>query len=124
MAVLTGTGHDNRTYELTDANGFTLPEYAAELSHLTGKEVVYTEVTAEALTRALVAQGLPLAFATLFASCDVGISRGELADSSGDLARLIGRPVTSWRETLADAVRARGPATPASPAGSRRPEHA
>ena len=32
------------------------------------------------------------------ADVDRGISVGELADSSGDLARLIGRPVTPWRE--------------------------
>ncbi len=112
VAVLTGSGHENRVYELAGVPGFTLAEYAAELSRLTGKSVAYTELSAAALEEKLVpavaAHGAPAAFAAVMADCDVGISRGELADSSGDLARLIGRPVTPWRETLAAAVRALG----------------
>ena len=82
------------------------------MSRLTGKNVVYTDVSVEALVERLVpmvtAHGMPAAFAAVMADVDRGISVGELADSSGDLARLIGRPVTPWRETLAAAVRALG----------------
>ena len=106
ITVLTGSGHENRAYELTGDGNFTLPAYAAEISRLTGKTVVHTEVSPEALEQALVAAGLPAPFAAIMADCDVGISQGALTDPSGDLTRLIARPVTPWRETLAAAIKA------------------
>ena len=87
---------------------FTLTAYAAEISRLTGANVVSTEMLADALEHALAADGLPLQMAAVMADCDDAIARGDLAEASGELARLIGRPVTPWRETLAAAVRALG----------------
>jgi NAD(P)H dehydrogenase (quinone) len=43
---------------------------------------------------------VPGPYAEVLADSDVGASRGELNDASGDLRRLIGRPTTP----LADAV--------------------
>lgn len=107
VAVLTGTGHENRAYELAGAPAFTLAEYAAEVSRQSGRQVVYNDLTVEALTQALARAGLPEIVASTLADCDRGIERGELFDDAGELARLIGRPTTPWTETLAAALRAR-----------------
>lgn len=40
--------------------------------------------------------GVPGAFAEIIADSDLGIARGDLLVSSGDLRKLIGRPATSW----------------------------
>jgi NAD(P)H dehydrogenase (quinone) len=39
------------------------------------------------------------------ADADLGLSRGELFTSSGDLRRLIGRPATPLADAVADALR-------------------
>jgi NAD(P)H dehydrogenase (quinone) len=46
--------------------------------------------------------GVPEAFADILADSDLGIARGDLLVSTGDLRTLIGRPTTS----LGEAVRA------------------
>jgi len=106
VAVLTTAGHDNRSYELAGAPGFTLAEYAAEVARASGKPVVYTNLPVDGFAAALIQAGLPEGFAKILADCDAGIERGELADTSGDLARLVGRPSTPWQETVAAALRA------------------
>jgi len=102
VAVLTGKGHENRAYELAGDVPFTMPELAAELSKQAGKPIVYQDMPYEQYRAALVGAGLPPPYAELLADSDVGISRGDLDDATGDLSRLIGRPTT----TLAAAVKA------------------
>ncbi|MEV7857694.1 SDR family oxidoreductase [Streptomyces hirsutus] len=102
VAVLTGEGHENKTYELGGDEAWSLAEYAAELSRQTGKEIAYRQVTVEELTGILTGAGLPEPVAAVFAGVDVSIEKGELVVTSGDLARLAGRPTTP----LADAVTA------------------
>lgn len=102
VAVLTGEGHENKTYELGGDEAWSLAEYAAELSRQTGKEIAYRQVTVEELTGILTGAGLPGPVAAVFAGVDASIEKGELVVTSGDLARLAGRPTTP----LADAVTA------------------
>ncbi|MFF3927108.1 SDR family oxidoreductase [Streptomyces hirsutus] len=102
VAVLTGEGHENKTYELGGDEAWSLAEYAAELSRQTGKEIAYRQVTVEELTGILTGAGLPEPVAAVFAGVDASIEKGELVVTSGDLARLAGHPTTP----LADAVTA------------------
>ena len=53
----------------------------------------------------LLGAGLPAPFADLLVDSDLGIARGELDDSTGDLRRLIGRPTTPLAEAVAAALR-------------------
>jgi NAD(P)H dehydrogenase (quinone) len=50
--------------------------------------------------------GLPADLAALLADADVAASHGALFDDGGELARLIGRPTTSWESLVEDALRA------------------
>lgn len=104
-AVLTGSGHENKVYELAGDASFTMAELAAEVSRKTGRPIVYKDLPVQQYQGVLAGAGVPGPLAEVFADSDVGISRGELNDTSGDLRRLIGRPTT----TLADAVAAAFP---------------
>ncbi|MGW6691909.1 SDR family oxidoreductase [Streptomyces sp. NPDC054961] len=104
--VLTGEGHLNRAYELSGDSAWTLAEYAAELSAQAGREVAYTELPTEAHQAVLVDAGLPEGFAAVFVDVDAAIRRGRLGSTSGDLARLIGRPTTPVSEAIAVALAA------------------
>ncbi|WP_405186627.1 SDR family oxidoreductase [Streptomyces anulatus] len=105
-AVLTGDGHLNTAYELSGDTAWSLAEYAALLSELTGEEIPYKNVPAAAHQEVLVAAGLPEGFAAILVDVDEAIGRGRLAGTSGDLARLMGRPTTPLAETVRAALSA------------------
>jgi len=106
VAVLLGEGHENKAYELSGDEAWTLAEYAAELSKQSGKEIAYADVPPEALKGILLGAGLPEPFAEILVDVDTaGISRGLLAGGNGDLSRLIGRPTTPLTDTIALALK-------------------
>jgi NAD(P)H dehydrogenase (quinone) len=100
-AVLTEDGHENAVYEL-GGPAFTLKELAAEISELSGRTVVYQDVSVAELTGILSGAGLDPGTARFVAALDEAIARGELYTASTELSRLLGRPTTP----LADVVRA------------------
>jgi NAD(P)H dehydrogenase (quinone) len=101
--VLTGTGHENRTYEL-GGEAFTLAELATTISEASGRPVEYRNLPEEAYAEVLAGFGLPEPFARVLADSDRGLARGELFTDSGDLQRLIGRPARSARDAVAAAL--------------------
>ncbi|MFJ9046593.1 SDR family oxidoreductase [Streptomyces sp. NPDC102347] len=105
VAVLTGEGHENTTYELGGDEAWSFAEYAAELSRQTGREIAYNPVTTEALTGILAGAGIPEPVAAVLAGVDASIAEGELVVDSGDLSRLAGRPTTPIGETIAVALK-------------------
>ncbi|MDK0521474.1 SDR family oxidoreductase [Streptomyces sp. ML-6] len=105
-AVLTGEGHIGAAYELSGDVAWSLAEYAAEVARATGKEIAYRNVPAAEHREILVGAGVPEPFAELLVDVDEAIGRGRLAGTSGDLARLIGRPTTPLAKTVAEAVAA------------------
>ncbi|WP_432079854.1 SDR family oxidoreductase [Streptomyces sp. YPW6] len=103
-AVLTGDGHLNTAYELSGDTAWSLAEYAAVISGLTGETITYNNVPAATHQEILVGAGLPEDFAAILVDVDEAIERGRLAGTSGDLARLIGRPTTPLTETVRAAL--------------------
>ncbi|MGW2112236.1 SDR family oxidoreductase [Streptomyces sp. NPDC001948] len=105
-AVLTSEGHIGAVYELSGDVAWSLADYAAEISRATGKEIAYRNVPAAAHREILTGAGVPEFFAEILTDVDEAIARGLLATTSGDLARLTGRPTTPLAETVAAAVAA------------------
>jgi NAD(P)H dehydrogenase (quinone) len=105
VAVLTGEGHENTTYELGGDEAWSLAEYAAELSRQTGKEIAYNAVTVEVMEGILTGAGLPAPVAAILAGVDASVVKGELVISTGDLSRLTGRPTTPLAEAVTAALK-------------------
>lgn len=105
VAVLTGEGHENKTYELSGDTAWSFAEYAAEVAKQSGKEIAYNPVSVEAFTDILAGAGLPEPLAAIIAGVDASIEKGELAVTSGDLSRLTGRPTTPIAESIAAALK-------------------
>ncbi|GAA0352947.1 SDR family oxidoreductase [Actinoallomurus spadix] len=101
VAVLTGAGHENRIYELAGDVAWSLPDLAGEISRASGKEIVYRDLPPEEHRAALIAAGVPDAFADVLVDVDRGVKAGALADTPGDLKALIGRPTTPIADTVA-----------------------
>ncbi|MGK3649516.1 SDR family oxidoreductase [Pseudarthrobacter enclensis] len=106
-AVLVAEDQAGKVYELGGDSAFSMAELAAEITAATGKEISYNNMPGGEYAGLLTQVGVPGAFAEILADSDLGIARGDLLVSSGDLQKLIGRPTTS----LADAVRAAAAST-------------
>ncbi|MGW1006667.1 NAD(P)H-binding protein [Streptomyces sp. NPDC002520] len=105
VAVLTGEGHENTTYELGGDEAWSFAEYAAELSRQTGREIAYNAVTGEVMQTILTGAGVPEPFAAILVGVDASIEKGELVVSTGDLSRLTGRSTTPLSEAVAAALK-------------------
>ncbi|KAB2340610.1 SDR family oxidoreductase [Actinomadura rudentiformis] len=106
VAVLTGEGHENKTYELNGDTAWSFAEYAAELSKQTGKQIGYNAVSVEEFNAILTGPaGLPEPFAAILCGVEVAVEKGELAGTSDDLSRLIGRPTTPIADSIAVALK-------------------
>ncbi|MFN7725198.1 MAG: SDR family oxidoreductase [Rubrivivax sp.] len=103
-AVLTLPDQAGRVYELAADQSYTLAEFAAEISRLSGKTVPYVDLPQAEYAAALEGAGLPGPFAALLADSDVGASQGALFDDQGQLSRLIGRATTPWTVMLKAAL--------------------
>ncbi|MFF7383595.1 NAD(P)H-binding protein [Streptomyces griseoluteus] len=106
VAVLTGEGHENTTYELGGDVAWGFEEYAAELSARTGRTISYRSVSGETLKGILTGAGLPDALAEMLAGVDASIARDELVVPGGELSRLIGRPTTPLAVAVAEGLKA------------------
>ena len=103
-AVLTGTGHDGRTYELSGDEAWDYTQLAATLTELLGRPVAYTPVSPEEHFEILRRAGLDEGTAGFVVALDANTRDGLLAGTSGELRELIGRPTTPLKEGLAAAL--------------------
>ena len=79
-----------------------MAELAAAVGDATGTPVAYQDLPEDEYADVLIGAGLPEGYARALAQSDIGIARGDLLVTTGDLSRLIGRPAT----TMPEAVRA------------------
>jgi len=89
-AVLTGTGHENQTYELSNDTSYSFHDIANILSDLSGKSIHYVSPTAAEFSAALTAAGVPAEAIQMTASFCVAIERGEFDFPATTLAQLLG----------------------------------
>jgi len=102
--VITGEGHQDKIYELSGDESYTLAELAAEISKQTGKTIPYNNLQETAYADVLKSFGLPEMFADAIASWDTGASKGDLFDESHQLSKLIGKPTTPLSATVKEAL--------------------
>ncbi len=103
-AIVLAGGHDGEVLELAGDEAYTLTEYAALVSDLSGKPVSYTDMPEAAFTEALVGAGLPEGFAAILADSDAKAAEGALFDDSKTLSNLIGHPTEPISETIKAAL--------------------
>lgn len=99
-AVLLRDDQAGKVFELGGDEAFTLSELAGEVSAASGRPVTYKNLPAEEYTQVLVEAGLPEPYAAILADSDLGIARGDLLVTSGDLSALLGRPTTPLRQAV------------------------
>jgi NAD(P)H dehydrogenase (quinone) len=104
--VLTGDDPAGRIYELAGDASFTLADLAAVVREVSGKPMVYQDMSPEAFRTAAIQAGLPELVATILSDTDAGVAKGALFEDGGALRQLIGRPTTPFQQTITDFLRA------------------
>lgn len=104
--VLLADNQAGQVYELAGDTGVTLAEFAAETAKLAGKPIAYVNLPQADYAGALLGAGLPAPLANMLADSSAKSTTGGLFDNTRTLSRLIGRPTTPIRETLAAALKA------------------
>jgi NAD(P)H dehydrogenase (quinone) len=96
-----------QVYEL-GGEPFTLTELATEISRQSGREVTYTDLSAEKYIEMLVGAGIPAEGANVYADIHRAASHGALKIEGDDLETLLGRPAaplsTAIKNALAQAL--------------------
>jgi NAD(P)H dehydrogenase (quinone) len=90
--------------ELAGDTAFTLTDFAAALSEISGKPVAYQDLPKAEYKAALLGVGLPEPVAELVADSSAAAVRDTLFDDSRVLSGLIGRPTTPLAESLRAAL--------------------
>ncbi|MBB3802269.1 NAD(P)H dehydrogenase (quinone) [Xanthomonas arboricola] len=87
-------------YELAGDESFSLRELAEFVSFSTNKPIVYEEVHDEIYRTNLLRAGAPLALVNILLDIDRGISEGALFENRSELASIIGRKTTSYKDVV------------------------
>jgi uncharacterized protein YbjT (DUF2867 family) len=96
--VLTGSGHEGKTYPLTGPEALTMTEVAAKLSTATGKTIRYVNVPPDAARQAQLAAGMPPYLADALFELFAERRNGKEAKVWPDAGVLLGRRPTSFDE--------------------------
>ena len=91
-------------HELAGDAAFTMSDIAAELTHASGRHVVYNDLPEVEFAQALERGGIPTAFAATLAGYSAAAAKGALADDSHTLGRLVRRPTASLRGVIEGAI--------------------
>ena len=102
--VLTASGHEGKVYELAGDSAWSFDDLAAAFSEIIGSKVVYASVEPDEYAGILTETGLDAGTAAFVVALDQNIRNGALADVTGDLSALIGRPTTSLVDGLRAAI--------------------
>jgi uncharacterized protein YbjT (DUF2867 family) len=104
--VLTSTGHEGHTYELTGPEALTGEEYAQRLSSATGKEIHHCDIPESAYAEVFVRMGLPAPVVDSVVRFYSMVRDGSFDYVTPHVEEITGRPARTfgaWAEANASA---------------------
>lgn len=99
-AVLTGAGHDGRTYDVTGPEAITLAQAAERIGRVTGRPVRYQPETVEEAYASRASYGAPDFEVAGWVTSYLAIAAGELSTVSDTVQRVAGHPPIGLDEYL------------------------
>ncbi len=99
-AVLTGTGHENKTYELASTTTYSFADIAHLLSDLAGKPVHYVSPSPAEFSAQLTQAGVPAEGVQMATAFSVAIGQGEFDLPDATLEKLLGHAPESAADFL------------------------
>jgi uncharacterized protein YbjT (DUF2867 family) len=108
FAVLTGNGHEGKSYILTGPAAISLNEVAGTLSKVLGRDVKYVPVPGEAALKSMVDMGLPEWIARGYAELSEGFAENFASSVTKNVPTLTGHPARSFEQFARDFAQAFG----------------
>lgn len=96
--VLTTPGHAGRIYELTGPEAITMPQAAAQLAEVIGRDVAYIDLPAGEFRGNLERSGMPAWLAGAIVALYQSIREGHMATVTNFVEELTGRPGRAYRD--------------------------
>jgi uncharacterized protein YbjT (DUF2867 family) len=100
--VLTGKGHEGRTYTLTGPEPLTYTEVAATLTRVLGRSFTYVDLPPDRYQEMLLTRGTPAWLAQGHAELAQSLWAGAVPLPTPTVRRLIGRPARSLEQFVHD----------------------
>jgi uncharacterized protein YbjT (DUF2867 family) len=91
-AVLTGPGHEGKTYEITGPESLSYADVAATLSRVLGRPVRYVDVPPEAARESMLKAGMPGWNADAVTELYGAFATGQFGYTTDAVQRITGRP--------------------------------
>ena len=98
--IISGEGHENKEYLITNDTNYSFADVASLLSELTGRQVLYHSPSAEIFTETLSKVGVPMDMIVMSAGFCEAIRQGEFSTTKSDLGYQLGRKPTTLKEYL------------------------
>lgn len=102
LAVLTGTGHEGKTYVLTGPEAISFHDVANTFTKVLGKDVKYVKVSSEAALESMVSMGVPEWIARGYGELMEGFSEGFANSTTDSVATLTGHQARSFEQFAHD----------------------
>ena len=99
-AVLTGSGHEGKVYELTGPEALTHFDAAALLTEITGRTIIYPNPDAQTYTQVLKNAGAPDFVASYMIRVYSLIAEGKVNIVNNNVEQLTGRKPATLRDVL------------------------
>lgn len=106
VVLTSADGYAGRKLELAGSSSFSIPELAALVSRLSGRNIPCRNMSPADYEATLIRNGMPDFVAKIVTNSDVSAGAGWLFDDSRTLESLIGRPTTTLEAIVATAVAA------------------
>ena len=101
-AVLTGRGHEGKSYILTGPEAISFYEIASAFSKVLGKRIQYVCVPGEASLVSMMSMGVPEWIARGYGELMEGFSEGFASSTTDNVATLTGHPARSFEQFACD----------------------
>lgn len=98
--VLASEGHENKIYNISTAEPYSINDYANILSELSGKKIEYINISEEEFKKQLIAHNVPEGFIAFVLATASAIKNNEINYSDTTLEKLLGHPTLTLKEFL------------------------
>lgn len=106
VKVLTGTGHEGQTYEITGPESLSYAEVAATLSRVLGKPVRYVAVPPETARDSMLKAGMPKWNAEAVTELYGAFANGQFGYTTDSVERITGQPPIPFERFASENVTA------------------
>lgn len=102
FAVLTGSGHEGKSYILTGPEAISMQDAANIFTNVLGKQVTYVNVPHEASLQSMISMGFPEWIARGYGELMEGFSQGFASRVTNNVEILTGHPARSFEQFARD----------------------